>query len=116
MIQGSFYDIESGEIRGVFDMPGPIFPPDEGWSWISGHWPVEQFYVVNACPVAKQTLPIEVNGSVISGLPDNTVIDVDGEQFIVDDGIADLRFALPGRYTVNISCFPYLPATLEFNV
>lgn len=116
MIQGSFYEIESGKIRGVFEMPGPIFPPDDKWSWISGHWPAEQFYVVNACPVAKPPLPIDVDGSVISGLPVGAIIDVDGEQFIVEDGIADLRFALPGRYTVNLSCFPYLPATVEFTV
>jgi hypothetical protein len=113
MIQGTFYVIDSGEIKGLFEMPGPIFPPDEGWSWISGHWPQEDFYVVNGCPARRPRMQISIDGLLFSGLPNPATVRVGEERFTIDDGEAELKFMVPGTYQVEITAFPYQVASYE---
>lgn len=52
--------------------------------------------------------PATLNGMVINDLPNGATLTIEGEDYRVTDGTAELSFEHPGTYKVQVSAFPYL--------
>ncbi len=55
-------------------------------------------------------------GCVITGIPPGSYITIEGNRTQIDDGMVELTFAYPGRYSVRIEAFPYLPLEVWLEV
>jgi hypothetical protein len=60
-------------------------------------------------PVNSTTL----NGMKLTNVPAGATVTIEGTDYTVTDGTADLSFSQPGTYTVTVSAFPMLDATFE---
>ena len=58
-------------------------------------------------------VPATIDGMTITGIPEGAVLTVEGVDYIIDDGEAELSFTLPGTYQVKLSLWPYLDKTFE---
>lgn len=63
--------------------------------------------------VERPANPAVLEGMSIKQIPLGSVIVIDGISYHVDDGVADLSFAMPGTYTVNVFSFPCRDTSFE---
>lgn len=61
----------------------------------------------------RQEMPATLNGLTITGVPLGATLRIEGVDYAVGDGAAELSFTLPGAYTVKLSCWPYLDKIFE---
>lgn len=62
---------------------------------------------------ARPDMPATIDGLTISGIPAGAVLTIEGVDYTVDDGEAELSFTLPGTYQVKLSLWPYLDKVFE---
>lgn len=75
---------------------------DDARCWVNGG-EVQEF-----APFA-----VSVWGTVISSIPEGTVLTSEGESHVITGGVAELEFDVPGTYSVLLSGFPHLDTTVE---
>lgn len=111
------YDTNSGRIlRSVTCPPDMIqLQYDASESAHIEHTMVDdtQYYVVAGQVVQRPEFTEQISGTVISNLPVPTTVVINEEEFLVDDGSAELSFEHPGSYTVRLVSFPYIDKTVE---
>ncbi|GAC1315517.1 MAG: hypothetical protein NVSMB28_00070 [Collimonas sp.] len=73
-------------------------------------------YVVDGVATRRPVNPAKLVGSTLTDVPTGTVVTIGNSQYAVDDGRADLQFAYPGTYNLQLTCFPYLDTTIEITV
>lgn len=61
----------------------------------------------------RQEMPAALNGMTITGIPLGAILTIEGTEYTVNDGEAELTFGLPGTYLVKLSLWPYLDKTFE---
>ena len=80
---------------------------------------VYDYFAIKKCPTFNEStnkltmVSDGVDSIIISGIPIGTVVSVDGENYVVDDGIIKLTVKFPGVYKVKLSGFPYLDKIIE---
>jgi len=83
-------------------------------NFVAGKFDPDTHYVKDGVATARQANPAKLTGLSITGLPKPSVVTVEGVDYDVTDGQADLSFDQPGTYTVRVSSWPYL--NKEFKV
>jgi hypothetical protein len=68
-------------------------------------------YVQNGAISTRPANPATLASSKITGIPTGAVLTINGVDYAVDDGEADLSFTHPGTYAMLITAFPYLDAS-----
>jgi hypothetical protein len=67
----------------------------------------ESYCVVDGVVVKRDSMPLSISGTTISGIPAGSVLAIGEQTFEVDDGEAEID-GYSG--TVKITCWPYLDA------
>lgn len=57
--------------------------------------------------------PSQLTGMTIVDIPQGSTVEIEGQSYTVDDGVAELSFSLPGPYVVRVLSFPALDAVFE---
>lgn len=121
------YDYQTGKILfyNEGDENSLVFPINQDWGWAEGKWDAETHYILNAVATPRpridfpKTHRVELNTDwVISGVPEGTYVDIDGE-FVgtVDDTDLTLSFSSTGVWKVTlIPPFPWIEVTCEVTV
>ena len=96
-------------------------PDTQGW--VDGRLSALNNYIVDGVVTEKPTLPISINGSIISGVPTGTKFSVvredngDSVEDTVDDGIIDLSESSLGDYRVVFqNSFPHKYKSIKLEV
>lgn len=72
----------------------------------SGHW--DMHHVKDGAIVPRPANPTVLTGNVLTNVPKDAVLDIDGAQYETgDESTVDLHFPHAGTYTVKVSAFPY---------
>lgn len=58
-------------------------------------------------------MPATLDGMTITGIPEGAVLTIEGIDYTINDGEAELSFTLPGTYQVKLSLWPWLDTTFE---
>lgn len=61
----------------------------------------------------RPSMSLHVSGLHVEGLPAGAIITIDGQQYQCNETVAELSFSYPGRYKVDVSCWPYQDVSLE---
>jgi hypothetical protein len=62
--------------------------------------------------VRKEPAPFRVVGNRIEGIPLPASAAIDGTLYELHDGVLDIEFDYPGRYSVTVLTVPFLPFTV----
>jgi hypothetical protein len=73
-------------------------------------------YVVEGVATQRPVNTAKLVGSTLRDVPTGTVVTIGNSRYTVDDGHADLNFAYPGTYSLQLTCFPYLDTTIEITI
>lgn len=65
-------------------------------------------YVVDAEVVSRPILQVQLNGTVLSGVPAGAEILIEDQVYSADGSDIELEFGLPGYYKVQIKHWPYM--------
>lgn len=98
-------------------------PPHEVIVVEDGDTDFDLHYVVEGERAARPAFPVDFDKTEIladdtdvatmSGLPQPCVVKVDGEEYIVSDGVLEISSPMPATYVVEIDHWPYLPYRTE---
>ena len=75
-----------------------------------------RFDPANLQLVEKDDIPYFMNGNTIMNLPHNTAVELLGELYYVNDGMAELEFSEPGQYQVILSHIAFNETVVTINV
>jgi hypothetical protein len=94
----TYYD-NHGNIVGTSlgEAPEPFF---ENNSYIDGQYSFQTHYIAGGVVKEKTEFPIEVNGSTITGVPIGTMVNINGESVMCNDGTVEIVKA--GTYPVKV--------------
>jgi len=99
------YDLSNGKIVLSSSVSGVEMPVNAGYGRIYGTYAPDEYYVDITTTEVKTKIPFAVssvhNGSniVISNLPINTSVMIDGDQYIVEDGVLEMTLDQPIEIT-----------------
>ncbi|MCD0494813.1 hypothetical protein LQD23_21290 [Chromobacterium violaceum] len=104
------YERETGRIVRDGNCPADwvALQAGEGEGAVEGCYSADAHYVPAGVPTPRPAMPCIRDGAHFSGLPVPCAVDIDGKRYDCADGVADLKFPLPGAYQVRISAWPYL--------
>lgn len=106
----TYYNVTTGAI--ISTLTGSDFeiranaPPNS--AYVEGTYDYTRYYITGGVAVEKKTMVIQLNGNVISGLPNPTTVYVEGSQYVVTDGVFEFSSNLPGPYTIKLESPQYL--------
>lgn len=72
-------------------------------------------YVSTGSVLLRPTMPITLAGLVLSDVPANSLIYIEGESYPCSGNVT-LSFEFSGTYLIRVECFPYLDFNLEVTV
>lgn len=113
------YKKATGEIRQFVQGPEETvkFYIQEGEAALAGEVKDDSCYVAldTLIITKKPPLPAVLHDMKIDGVPAGAVITIENVDYTADGQTIELEFDLPGTYTIDIKCFPYLKwsATVE---
>jgi hypothetical protein len=84
-----------------------------GLATIEGQGAYDTHYVAAGLVHAREMMPGEIVGTTIRGLPTPCRLHVDGQEYNVDDGVAEFTFTYPGTYKVTAESVYHLTKTFE---
>lgn len=125
MILYAVYDPATGKIRRAGSCVESDLPVIDAKAAESGHAAIERadpthhdgnaYVDLTGEPTvtARPDMPATIDGLTISGIPAGAVLTIEGVDYTVDDGEAELSFTLPGTYQVKLSLWPYLDKVFE---
>lgn len=113
-----------GRITDTLCLNEDLAPPDGALELVAGVMMADLDYYVDVQAMAVQEkahLPIasEIDGLsfIINNVPTGTYVSVDGNTFLVDDGIAEIEFDRSGVYKVRVDPPPqYKAENLEVTI
>ena len=78
-------------------------------------------YFLNDIPTDRPTMNLTVNGLIITGIPENTSVDILYNNEVIQtetitDGEIDLTGSSPGSYELRLINFPYIDETITLEV
>lgn len=62
---------------------------------------------------SRPEMPASISGLTISDIPTNAVLTIEGTDYTITDGTAELSFSAAGTYTVTLSLWPYYDQSFE---
>ena len=108
------YASENGEIYGTYANTYENMLIDlEGQTYIEapdGDIDISNKYVDNGVVKIRPNMNLVIMGTVISNIPQDAVLILNGQAFPVDDGVADIE-GYSGK--VRVICFPYMDEVFE---
>ena len=118
MIDFTRYD-STGRILCFGTMQRIVF--DDLTDVLEGQYNDELYYVMGGIPVPRPTFTPQktelladgVDETVVTGLPIPFIVDIDGEEYTVDDGSFEFSTTFPGTYKITPRTFPYRQQTIE---
>lgn len=115
-----YYIPETGKITKSIEAIDYIIDANKsnGEEYIEGEVDnIDNYKVINKTIVAKQELPIVVEGYTITNIPVNTQVQVNLQPlFTVNDGILELEATYNQVVLVNFYNEDYLPKTIQVSV
>lgn len=119
MIEYSKYNNDNGEIIQYGIMQNELFEKEE--HIVAGAYRNTDFYISDgvAVPRPEFTLPkleLTADGTdsiFVSDLPIPFTVEIDGEQYEIDDGIFEFKTTVPGIYKISAATFPYKNNIIE---
>jgi hypothetical protein len=70
-------------------------------------------YVMEGVITERPAMPATIDILTISDVPEGVVLTIEGTDYTITDGTAELSFTLPGTYQVKLALWPYVDAQFE---
>lgn len=72
-------------------------------------------YVADGEVVLRPPMLVQLDGTVLSGVPEGASVLIEGETYLADGSDIELEFDLPGIYTIRVRHWPCMDweATIE---
>lgn len=69
---------------------------------------MNEIYYSRGAIKMREVMPASISGSVITGIPIPSVIEIEGMRYDYDTDVVELEFTYPGVYFVKVSSWPYI--------
>lgn len=103
MSEYTFYDPLTGTILGTYAGGNPAKASPPGSACIEGRFDAAQMFIEDAHAIQRAQMEIVVDGNVLRNLPRPCVLKIEGQEYTVEDGVAEIEFAYPGPYSIKLT-------------
>lgn len=113
------YNKDTGEIAKCVNCPADLIASQcrDNEGWIEGAQIDDTlFYVLDREVVERPEFSITTNGAVISGVPEGTIVTIEGQQYTADGDDIVFEPSISGTYQIALSHFPYKETIIEVTI
>lgn len=64
-------------------------------------------------PSSVSLKPDGIDTVTVTGLPAGVTVVVDGQTYLIEDGVLEITCDTPSNYAINLSVWPYMPAQIQ---
>jgi hypothetical protein len=116
------YDPSTGEILRVGNCTPDDLAVIDAKVAESGHAAIERYdeshndataYVLDGVVTIRPAMGATIDGLTLSDIPIGAVLTIEGVEYTITDGEAELSFSAAGTYTVTLSHWPHYDQSFE---
>lgn len=104
------FELSTGKIRRILfcaeEHQHALPLPDEGV--IVGDSSTSQDYINNMQITHRPAQATVLTNTLLTSYPEGAMLEIKGEQYLLDGSDVTLAFELPGDYPIKVTCWPYL--------
>lgn len=74
------------------------------------------YYILGGEIAPRPDFPVSISGNILSGVPEATIVTIEGQAYTADGSDIEFEPTSPGTYEISLQRFPYRATTLDVTV